>query len=624
MKRIYWIAGFFILILLQNIPGQVTEQLPQAVRELEKQFKLTDTPRKKLQLGLNLIDIGRFPAIDADIYIEYAREVLHLALKQEIIQAEAYARRALGHGFFRKGNYQNSLQYYLQARKLYEDIHDSRNIGTMNYEIGNLFLFCLSYHDKAIEYYQKALLNYRQAGDIYNQVKTINLLGKVQATIGQYEKAAEFYIQAMQLAGSQKNPLMRRKRAVLMVNLSDIYFFLGDYSQSRDYLYIAENIYRRDNLQLEMASVLSRRGDLAFRENNFESALEFYFQALELRSRWFLDNSEVALEMRKIAEAYSLIGEFAEAEGFFSKSLVLSETISDIPGRVKTLLALGIHKQRRNLHEEARLCFQNSLDIAEKNGLLKELHDAALALADYFAGQNEYEAELQYRKTAAEIAESIRSPSVSARVMKTLQRYEHEEILKSLTGKRRRVALIAVFLLVLFSALIFYVLFLNRRAKQAIAFDKIEISRQESQMQMLKNRLRELENTNEAQRYISSKLSAEHEQEILGQLIRAMEEEKLFLDSELNIQDLTTRLNVNRTYLSQTINNSTGKNFSDFMNRFRVEEAKRLIALKKMQDINLLEICFESGFNNKTVFNRAFKKATGMTPSEFRKKEQAK
>ncbi|MFA8436978.1 MAG: helix-turn-helix domain-containing protein, partial [Marinifilaceae bacterium] len=67
------------------------------------------------------------------------------------------------------------------------------------------------------------------------------------------------------------------------------------------------------------------------------------------------------------------------------------------------------------------------------------------------------------------------------------------------------------------------------------------------------------------------------------------------------------------------INQGHGLNFNDYINQFRVEEFKRLLQDPQFSKETLLAVAFEAGFNSKTTFNTAFKKFTGMTPSEYRR-----
>ena len=93
--------------------------------------------------------------------------------------------------------------------------------------------------------------------------------------------------------------------------------------------------------------------------------------------------------------------------------------------------------------------------------------------------------------------------------------------------------------------------------------------------------------------------------------------EKPFLNPTLGLPDLAARVKVTSHDLSYLINEGFGENFYQFVNRYRVEEAKRLLHSKEHQHLNMLGIAYESGYNSKTTFNTTFKKLTGLSPSEY-------
>lgn len=91
--------------------------------------------------------------------------------------------------------------------------------------------------------------------------------------------------------------------------------------------------------------------------------------------------------------------------------------------------------------------------------------------------------------------------------------------------------------------------------------------------------------------------------------------ERPYLESSLTVSELSRMLGVNTTVLSYVINQSQGCNFNDLINRYRVEAVKA--ELSKGSNDQLLTIALDSGFNSKATFNRAFKKFTGLSPSEY-------
>jgi AraC-like DNA-binding protein len=116
--------------------------------------------------------------------------------------------------------------------------------------------------------------------------------------------------------------------------------------------------------------------------------------------------------------------------------------------------------------------------------------------------------------------------------------------------------------------------------------------------------------------------SAEKEK-ILQQILQYMRDRKPWLEPELTLGQLAAQLSIRPKILSQLINEKLQQNFFDFINRYRIEEAGRLLINPADKKITILEVLYEVGFNSKSSFNTLFKKYTGLTPSEFKKKNQS-
>jgi len=102
-------------------------------------------------------------------------------------------------------------------------------------------------------------------------------------------------------------------------------------------------------------------------------------------------------------------------------------------------------------------------------------------------------------------------------------------------------------------------------------------------------------------------------------LMQLMQEEKLYTDVELTLQNLSERLGISASYLSRIINEKENKNFFEFVNAFRVQDIKEKLVDKDYEHYSILGIALESGFKSKSTFNTVFKKLTGQTPSAYQK-----
>ena len=100
-----------------------------------------------------------------------------------------------------------------------------------------------------------------------------------------------------------------------------------------------------------------------------------------------------------------------------------------------------------------------------------------------------------------------------------------------------------------------------------------------------------------------------------------MESQKLFLKQNLNIEEFSKRINLSVKDVSAVINKHYGTNFFEFMNSYRVEEAKRLLGATEHADMTVMDVLLQSGFNSKSAFHRFFNRLVGMSPTEYRKRK---
>jgi AraC-like DNA-binding protein len=121
----------------------------------------------------------------------------------------------------------------------------------------------------------------------------------------------------------------------------------------------------------------------------------------------------------------------------------------------------------------------------------------------------------------------------------------------------------------------------------------------------------------QTQKYQASGLKPSEKESYRQKLLPLMEKEKLYLNSMLTLPDLAQKMNISPAHLSQIINELFHQHFTDFLNKYRIEESKAILQ-KNEQRWNISEIALESGFNSKSTFNSAFKKHTGITPKEFK------
>ena len=121
------------------------------------------------------------------------------------------------------------------------------------------------------------------------------------------------------------------------------------------------------------------------------------------------------------------------------------------------------------------------------------------------------------------------------------------------------------------------------------------------------------------ERVSSINLSESEVNSISEKIKSALSREKYFLNADLTIDELASQLNIPSRKISQVINTAFSQNFYDLINRYRIEEAQRILKESDDPKLTVLEVMYQVGFNSKSSFNTQFKKKVGLTPTEYRK-----
>jgi AraC-like DNA-binding protein len=124
-----------------------------------------------------------------------------------------------------------------------------------------------------------------------------------------------------------------------------------------------------------------------------------------------------------------------------------------------------------------------------------------------------------------------------------------------------------------------------------------------------------------AGKYARQSLSEAMRKEYLEKIESYFETEKPYLDERVTLARLSAALNIPAHHFSMVINIEKNLNFFNFINSYRIAEAKRLLD-NPSTDENVLTIAFSAGFQSKAVFNRVFKEQTGLTPTAYRSRQK--
>jgi len=123
------------------------------------------------------------------------------------------------------------------------------------------------------------------------------------------------------------------------------------------------------------------------------------------------------------------------------------------------------------------------------------------------------------------------------------------------------------------------------------------------------------------EKYKGQSLDANTTSKLMQSVSELFEKESVYLNPKISLAEVAKSVGTTTKVLSRIINESTGKNFSEFVNSYRIERAKQLLVAPETNNDKIASIAYDSGFNNVTTFNLAFKGSTQLTPSQYREQK---
>jgi AraC-like DNA-binding protein len=618
-------ASTLVAILL--VPALFAQVRPDEHEALQQTLR-DAPPRERMAILLQLTDNTNRPLPTGTQLKAYCEEALALARELDDRRSEAVALKNLANAHYELSNPQAAIDVYYQSLQLSEALGDqSETADTLN-ELGHIFHFCFFDFRTAAGYYRRALALYERIGDGFGQARSHNNIGEVFKKSGRLEDAATAYLAALTAANALTGPQAGTAKTKILTNLGEVSSRLENFEEARSYFEEARAVAAKDGYKPGLAEAITGLGDIEVAQQRYPEALTHFHEALEFIRKDFNEEKEGAV-LRRLGETHSLAGDRANAERHFARALELERAENSTLGVCRTLLRWGQADQRASRLREALAKLEQGLAIAEKNDFPLERQELYRTLAAVHAARGDAARELEFRKRHDEQTSALQLPRTHANVARRLAEYELRRIQEELRRLRReeqRLLLLAigsVLALVGLTVLLWLsIRRLRRWATGSLSAREHQIAEQQSQLDQLRQRLRELESPRPTERYKSSKLSVEQAQQCLSKLLDVIETEKPYLESELTLEGLAQRLEINRTYLSQILNEHLGKSFNDFINQLRVEAAKELLTRDDGTESSTLEIGFAVGFNSKSSFYNAFRRFTGVTPVEYREQSQ--
>jgi len=241
-----------------------------------------------------------------------------------------------------QGNYPQSLNYYLKALVIYEEMNNKIGIATQLGNLGNIY-FLEGNYTKALEYYLKGLKMDEELGDKQLQSSNLCNIGSIYSEKNDYYKALEYYFKALELAAETG---FKHSQSQCFSNIGNIYQYLGDSA--------------------------TKKNNSALAVSRYDKSANYFFKAIEI-DKELGDKNGIARNFGCLGSLYILQKKYTEAEKFLLKAIRLDKEIGALNEQMtfeKNLSALYEKTNRDDLaleHYKNAIIIKDTLFTEEKN-----------------------------------------------------------------------------------------------------------------------------------------------------------------------------------------------------------------------------------------------------------------
>ena len=508
---------------------------------------------------------------------------------------------------------------YLKALYYLEKLNDGNlgrqaqtmlNIGLMRVQQGLL--------DEALDTYRQALA---LLGNDHNETELMLKLYLSKIVIfmhrGETDSALN-YIRLMLDIAAQEG--LREWEAFALKHIASSFIHLRDFSQAEENLRRAIPIFIEYNNQRMLWLAYHHLATVLFQKDKLEEGLFYAQKSDEIAASAGLPPIGMAVYYERRGQIYLEEGSYADSLAMYYKSLELRRKMQEagVMGEMKNVI--GKVYRRMGDFDTAYSYLDIARSIAQENSLLRLEADVQGNLAVIYASRGDMDNFLTAIEAERRLRQKI-SNEQNTRALHEIQvRYEREidQLLlaqKAEDIRRHRIIIyLGAFAGLAIIIFLVYAYFMQRRKTQ----NTIRIVQQYESFAALK---KETEQKNkDAEKTLKQNDAAER---LLYDFQQLLESEKIYRRQGLDLDTAAKMLNSNRSYLSYAISQSKHKNFTEFVNSYRIEEAVELIKEQnkggKYASYTIQAIAEMVGFNSPSSFYAAFKHAVGVTPMEYKK-----
>lgn len=470
---------------------------------------------------------------------------------------------------------------------------------------------------------------------IDRQVLALTNKGIYYKNMGQLEKGLDYYLQALELC--KEIPENYKMKAVTMVNLGNLYDIIGEIEKSiktmKDLLIFVEPY--PDNQRVKMG-VYNSLGTSYSKLADNDKALEYYTKVKEMAEMLGSDKYLIVI-LNNIADLHIQNGDYHKGIAIAEESLLINKNHINIKGEAWSYFNLGNGYLKLKETKTAIEYLLKARGISVENEYKKNKMYVHRLLAQAYELNGDFKKSYEEQKLYTAFKEENLKESSGAVTLELKNESEAKDgiindLSKSVETEEnsKKNIIWGGILLGLLMTFVLIFLFrkkqLTQKQKEKLKEDyKVlsdELLSMKVKMQNLAQKnhddqlfIQDTENTSKHKKLI---LTEKEREEYMNRILDVMESEKPYLDADIKQADLAEMLSMSIHHLSEVLNYTFGQNFNNFINIYRLENAKKLLKDPEYNDQKIIAVAYDSGFHSKASFNRVFKDYVGQTPSLYK------
>lgn len=393
----------------------------------------------------------------------------------------------------------------------------------------------------------------------------------------------KYALECYELGHNLRDPYLIYSGAI---NMAYMYFLKKQNEEAMKYIYEAEELMVENNFY-DQAHTYNLLGNVLYDMEEYAQAIEYFKKAM--KDKQAAQTSSIVYAHLGYARVLMQQGKYNEAIALLKQGIAISYARANAVHRNELYENLSICYERMHVYSEALNYYK--VFRLENDSLFNKDRERDLS-------------ELRFRYDSERQENLIKQGKLD--MMQKEQRIQQQSFI--------------LLIIVIVLGLLYYLYYRKNKLYVSIVKQNQEAIKREA---ALNRRIKELEAQPSSpqipEKYAASSLTDEKSIELFRTLEHLMREEKIYTDNAITKDKVAERLGTNRTYLSRIINEQAQLSFTHYINRFRIEEAIRLLS-DPNNDTPLKAISAELGFNSISTFYHLFQSTVSMTPSQYRNK----